>query len=299
MEGADPSCVSRRAVERGQPQTGTLGAGNHFLEIQKIDTVYDEPSAHCFGLQKGNITIMIHTGSRGLGYQVCDDYLKTIRHASGRYNISPVDKQLACVPFRSPEGRKYFSAMKCAANFAWANRQCITHYVRESFKQALGEYISLKLLYDVCHNIGKVEYHNSRKLIVHRKGATRSFPPGRKEYPEKYRSFGQPVIIPGTMGTFSYVLKGTKKAMKESLGSTCHGAGRIWSRKKARNTAEGRTVLEGLREKGIYASIKSNRTASEENPQAYKDVALVVETCRRAGLSEPVARLVPLAVVKG
>ncbi|MBN2406991.1 MAG: RtcB family protein [Elusimicrobia bacterium] len=299
MEGALPECVSGRAKERGREQIGTLGAGNHFLEIQKVDTVFDKTAAEKYGIEEGQVTVMIHTGSRGLGYQVCDDYLKVMNRASEKYGILLADRQLACAPFGSDEGRRYFSAMKCAANYAWANRQCIMHWVRKSIRDVLGKEVKVGLVYDVSHNVGKVEDHEGRKLIVHRKGATRAFGPGRGGIPDEYGDTGQPVIVPGTMGTFSYVMKGTEKAMSESFGSTCHGAGRVWSRSRALRSLRGSDVVDRLRMSGISVKAKSLKTVAEEAPDAYKDVSKVVDICHGAGLSEKVARLVPLGVVKG
>ena len=230
LKGADPSVVSKRALERGREQLGTLGAGNHFLEIQVIDKIFDHSTASVFGLFEGQITVMIHTGSHGLGYQVCDDYIKYLQPALQKYGIRIPDGQLVCAPVSSPEGKKYYSAMACAANYAWANRQIITHWVREALMKALGlnpSELGLDVVYDVAHNIGKFEEHGGKKLLVHRKGATRAFPKGSPDIPEGYRSTGQPVLVPGTMGTESYVLAGTEKAMKETWGSVCHGAGRV------------------------------------------------------------------------
>lgn len=299
MKGADSSCVSERALERGKQQIGTLGAGNHFLEIQKVVQIYNENAAARFGIKKDSITIMIHTGSRGLGYQICDDYLKIMREAVLKYNIKLVDRQLACAPFKSDEGKRYFSAMQCGANYAWANRQCIMHWVRDCIYKNFGKDIIINPIYDVCHNVGKVEEHDGKELLVHRKGATRSFGPGREEVPEKYRDLGQPVIIPGTMGTSSYLLLGTESAMKESFGSTCHGAGRRWSRRQALKSVRGSEVIDKLDEQGIVIIAKSFKTVAEEAPQAYKDISQVIEVCHNAGLSEKVAKLVPLGVIKG
>ncbi len=299
MKGADSSCVSDRALERGKQQIGTLGAGNHFLEIQKVAEIYNENAAERFNIKKDSITIMIHTGSRGLGYQICDDYLKVMRSASSKYNINLVDRQLACAPFKSDEGQRYFSAMQCGANYAWVNRQCIMHWVRNSIRKNFDSSIDVNLIYDVCHNVGKVEEHNGVKLLVHRKGATRSFGPGRPEIPEKYRDIGQPVLIPGTMGTSSYLLLGTENAMKESFGSTCHGAGRVWSRRQALKSVRGSQVVDKLAEQGIVINAKSFKTIAEEAPQAYKDITQVIEVCHNAGLAKKVAKLVPLGVIKG
>ncbi len=298
MEGGSPGDVSDRAVERGTAQLGTLGAGNHFIEIQKVTNIYDPEASAVFGIKEGQMVVMIHTGSRGLGFQICDDYLRVMRTAVSKYAIELTDRQLACAPFGSDEGRRYFSAMKCAANYAWANRQCITYRIREAL-----EYITdsgeVELIYDLCHNVGKVEEHHGRKLVVHRKGATRAFGPGASGVPEKYRSTGQPVIIPGTMGTSSYLMRGTESSMTEAFGSTCHGAGRQWSRKRAAGRLNGEEVRQGLGGRGIYVISKRSRTLAEESPQAYKDVSRVVDICRGAGLSAPVAKMVPLGVIKG
>ena len=306
MKGADPSKVSARARERGRPQLGSLGAGNHFLEVQVVEEIFDPKVAEVFGLRKGYITFMIHTGSRGFGHQVCDDYVKTIGRAMDRYGVRVPDRQLACVPFKSKEGQAYFGAMVSAANYAWANRQFITHWVRESVSKVFGksaESLGLYLVYDVAHNIAKVEEHvvdgKKMRLVVHRKGATRAFAAGRPEVPEVYRSVGQPVLIPGDMGTASYVLVGTERAMKETFGSTCHGAGRVLSRAQAKKRLWNRPLEEELREKGILVKAHSRRVLVEEAPEAYKDVDIVVNTVHRAGISRKVARLRPLAVVKG
>ncbi|MGM0568256.1 MAG: RtcB family protein [Elusimicrobiota bacterium] len=299
LEGADASTLSKRAKERGRSQLGTLGAGNHFLEIQRVSDIYDPETAARFGIDENRITVMIHSGSRGLGFQVCDDYLKVMRNASLKYNIKLNDRQLACAPFKSEEGRRYFKAMQCAANYAWVNRQIIMHRVRECARKIFGGKASIKLIYDVCHNIGKEETHGGKKLIVHRKGATRSFAPGRKEVPEKYRPYGQPVIIPGTMGTSSYLMKGTRQAMQLSFGSTAHGAGRLWSRSKAKRSLRASDVTRDMKGKGVFLMAKSFKTIAEEAPSAYKDVSKVIEVCHNAGLSEKVAKLIPLAVMKG
>jgi tRNA-splicing ligase RtcB len=306
MKGADPEKVSRRALERGAPQLGTLGAGNHFLEIQEIEEIYDPEAAKVFNIEKGMITVMIHTGSRGLGYQICDDNVRELGKAVQKYGISLPDRQLACAPIESPEGKAYFAAMVCAANYAWANRQCITHWVREAFSQVLKkkvEEIGLELIYDVAHNIAKFEEHivnGERKTVcVHRKGATRAFPPGHPALPEKYKPIGQPVIIPGDMGTNSYLLLGTQKAFAETFGSTCHGAGRVWSRTKALEETRHRNIAQELKAKGILVMAASKEVLREEVPDAYKDVNLVVEVCHNAGISKKVCRMRPLGVVKG
>ncbi|MGM0442433.1 MAG: RtcB family protein [Elusimicrobiota bacterium] len=299
MPGARPESLSSRAIDRGKNQLGTLGSGNHFLEIQEVTDIYDEDTAELYGVKEGMLVVMIHTGSRGLGFQVCDDSLKMMRRAAGKYKIRLEDPQLTCAPFKSGEGRQYFSAMKCAANYAWANRQCIAHRVRETVKRKLSSKTKVKQIYDVCHNVGKLEEHGGEKLIVHRKGATRSFGPDREEIPEKYRSAGQPVLVPGTMGTFSYLMRGTNRAMEKSFGSTCHGAGRVWSRTRAKKAASGGEVIKRMKEKNIFVMAKSSKTAAEESPDAYKDVVRVVDICHRSGLSEKVARMKPRGVVKG
>ncbi len=299
MKGADAGYVSDRALERGQNQLGTLGAGNHFLEIQEVSEIYDDEAAQVFGIRKGQLVVMIHTGSRGLGYQICDDYIKKLASASQKYNIKLADRQLVCAPFKTSEGQRYFAAMQCGANYAWANRQCIMYLVIKSIRDLFGDSIEISMVYDVCHNIAKVEEHNGRRLVVHRKGATRSFGPGRQEITKKYRDIGQPVLTPGTMGTSSYVLKGTDTAMKESFGSTCHGAGRVWSRTKAKKMLNGADIKEKLKRNGITVLAKNFKTIAEEAPQAYKDISKVVKVCHNAGLAKKVAKLIPLGVIKG
>lgn len=306
LEGADPSVLSNRALERGRPQLGTLGAGNHFLEIQEVEEIYDPEVAKVFGLEKGLITIMIHTGSRGLGYQVCDDSLTQMVKAMEKYKISVPDKQLACAPIDSPEGRAYFAGMAASANYAWTNRQLILHWVRESFEQVFGESaekLGMHMVYDVAHNIAKFEEHQvegkMRKVLVHRKGATRAFGPGHPDLPEKYRSVGQPVLIPGDMGRASYVLVGTQRAMEETFGSTCHGAGRLLSRHAALKATRGRSIAKELESQGILVMSKGRDTLYEEAPEAYKNIDDVVRVVDRAGLSRKVAKMRPLGVVKG
>jgi len=306
MPGADPSKVSPRAIQRGRPQLGSLGAGNHFLEVQVVERVFDKEAAKVMGIEGGLITIMIHTGSRGFGHQVCDDYVRTLQRAMQKYGIQVPDRQLASVPFKSPEGQAYFGAMVAAANFAWANREFITHWVREAFESALGESaekLGMHLVYDVAHNIAKVEEHDvngtRKQVVVHRKGATRAFPKGHPKVPGVYRSIGQPVLIPGDMGTASYILIGTERAMKETFGSTAHGAGRLLSRKAAIRATAGRRIVDELKVKGIIVRAHSVETVREEVPEAYKDVDIVVDTVHRAGISKKVARMVPIAVVKG
>jgi tRNA-splicing ligase RtcB len=319
MAGADLTGVSARALERGMPQLGTLGAGNHFLEIQEVAEVYDLGAARDLGIAEGQITVMIHTGSRGLGYQICDDNVKTLGAVSKKYGIELVDRQLACAPIESPEGKRYFGAMVCAANYAWANRQAIAHWVREAFGQVLGlslERLGMGQVYDVAHNIAKIETHavgkDCVKVCVHRKGATRAFGPakpgsgtqchnqtGSHALPSRYRHLGQPVLIPGDMGTSSYLLLGTEKAEMETFGSACHGAGRVWSRTRALKETERRNVAEELRAKGIMVMAASREVLREEVPDAYKDVDKVVDVCTRAGICRKVARMRPLGVVKG
>lgn len=306
MPGADLSGVSARALERGMPQLGTLGAGNHFLEIQEVIEIYDSKAASELGIKIGQITVMIHTGSRGLGYQICDDNVKSLVAAARKYGIQLVDRQLACAPLDSAEGKKYFGAMVAAANYAWANRQAITHWVREAFAQVLGipiERLGMSQVYDVAHNIAKIEEHeiNGKKtrLCVHRKGATRAFPPGHPALPERYRHLGQPVLIPGDMGTSSYLLLGTERAAQETFGSACHGAGRVWSRTRALEETKQRDVAAELRAQGILVRAASREVLNEEVPDAYKDVDRVVDVCHRAGIARKVARMRPLGVVKG
>lgn len=303
---ADPELVSDRALERGRAQLGTLGSGNHFLEIQQVEEVFDEEAADVLGLFPGQVTVSIHTGSRGLGYQVCDDYLKVMLKAARKYGITLPDKQLCCAPLQSEEARNYLSAMACAANFAFANRQIITAWVRETFEQVLNKGpadLRLGVVYDVCHNIAKWENHDvagrKRRLCVHRKGATRAFPPGHAEIPAAYRQVGQPVLIPGDMGRYSYVLTGTAGAYDETFGSTCHGAGRVMSRHAAKKAARGRDIIGELSRQGIVIRAAGRATVAEEMPEAYKDVADVVGVVQQAGIGNIVARLKPMAVVKG
>jgi len=299
---ADASYVSERAKNRGRNQVGTLGSGNHFLEIQKVEEIFDEESAKVFGLFKNQAVVMVHTGSRGLGHQNCTDYLRVVMQAMPKYNIKLPDRELACVPFSSPEGQRFFKAMSAASNFAWSNRHMIAHYVRKSWKKILGEKEELHLLYDVAHNIAKIEEHevNGKKmrLIIHRKGATRAFPPGHLEIPERYRKTGQPVLIPGTMGTASYILAGTKES-KEAWHTVCHGAGRRMSRRAATRAISGQEVVKRLEQKGIIIKCWSLRGIAEEAPLAYKDVDSVVEVVHNANLAKKVAKLKPLAVIKG
>jgi tRNA-splicing ligase RtcB len=307
MAGADSARVSGRAKERGVPQLGTLGSGNHFLEVAVIDQIQEEAIAHDIGIDRiGQVMLMVHCGSRGLGHQVADDYIGVMVNAMKKYAIDLPDRQLACAPLDSPEGRNYLAAMRCAANYAWANRQCIAHWVRESFCKVMGkpeEDAGLELIYDVAHNIAKVEKHevNGKRLdlCVHRKGATRAFPAGHPDVPRKYARIGQPVLIPGDMGRFSYILVGTEKAMKESFGSTCHGAGRVKSRAAAKREVRGETIMKELESRGIIVRAGSLKGLAEEAPQAYKDVSLVVKVAHNAGISRIVARTRPIGVIKG
>jgi tRNA-splicing ligase RtcB len=303
LKSADPSFVSDRAKNRGRNQVGTLGSGNHFIEVQRVDAIFDEDIARVFGLFKDQVVIMIHTGSRGLGHQIASDYIKVMMSAMPKYNINLPDRELAACPINSDEGKRYLSAMACGANYAWANRQMIAYSVREAWKSVLSnKATSLRLLYDVAHNIAKIEEHeiNGRKteLCVHRKGATRAFPPNHPEIPEKYKDVGQPVLIPGSMGTASYILAGRKEG-EQSFYSTCHGAGRRMSRKQAIRTISGQNVVKELKEKGIIVKCFSSRGVAEEAPQAYKDIDSVVDVVHNAKLSKKVAKLAPLAVIKG
>ena len=302
IPNADPAKVSKRAKERGKDQLGTLGSGNHFAEVQYVSEVFDSEVAQAFGLFADQIVVLIHTGSRGLGHQVCTDYLEIMQEAMRKYGIQIVDRQLACVPIRSPEGLSYLKAMASAANFAFANRQMITHWTREAFASVLGT-SDLPVVYDVCHNIAKEEIHrvegSSRRVLVHRKGATRAFPKHRPEIPADYMEVGQPVLIPGSMGTCSYVLVGTERAMEETFGSSCHGAGRAKSRHAAKKEITAEELLEDLKHKGIHVRGASKSGLTEENPNAYKDVSLVVEVVHNAGIAKKVAKLVPIGVIKG
>ncbi|MEW6097367.1 MAG: RtcB family protein [bacterium] len=303
---ADPDKVSHKALERGHAQLGTLGSGNHFLEVQVVTKVYDSQVANVFGLKEGQITVMIHSGSRGLGYQICEDYLRSMGDAIRKYGIFLPDRQLACAPFTSPEGKAYLGAMACAANYAWANRQCLMHLTREVFKQVFEMSLSelgMELVYDVAHNIGKIEEHEVEgkkiKLLVHRKGATRAFPANHPALSTDYKSVGQPVIVPGDMGTASYVLVGTALGMEEAFGTACHGAGRVLSRTAAIQQARGRAIDRELGEKGILVKSAGRETLAEEMPEAYKDVTQVVNVLHNAGIARRVVKLRPLGVVKG
>jgi tRNA-splicing ligase RtcB (3'-phosphate/5'-hydroxy nucleic acid ligase) len=301
LAGADPGAVSERAYERGLPQLGTLGSGNHFLEVQYVDEIYDDEAARAFGLSMGRITVLIHSGSRGLGHQVCQDYVERFLEAAPRYGIELVDRQLAAAPIESPEGEEYLKAMSAAANFAFANRQLITHFTRRAFVSAGfdSEEHRLAVLYDLAHNNAKFEKHEGRKVLVHRKGATRAFGPGEEELPEEYRSVGQPVLVPGDMGRYSFVLAGTEGAMRETFGSSAHGAGRKMSRKKAKKAARGRNLVREMENKGILIRAAGRTTVDEEMSEAYKDAADVIEATHGAGIGRKVARLRPLIVVKG
>ncbi len=306
LAGADPENLSQRALERGRAQVGTLGSGNHFIEIGYVGEVYDEAAAAALGLWQGTVTAFIHSGSRGLGYQVCDDYLKVMLRASEKYGIVLQDRQLCSAPLSSDEAKRYLGAMRGAANYAFCNRQMMGHGVREVFEETLGqsaERLGLRLVYDVAHNIAKVETHTvngrEKELCVHRKGATRAFPPGHPEVPEAYREVGQPIFIPGDMGRYSYVLVGTEGAYKETFGSTCHGAGRMMSRKQAKRTAKGRAIVRELEDAGILIRAASRATVDEEISEAYKDVKDVVQVVHRAGIGKMVVQLKPLGVLKG
>jgi tRNA-splicing ligase RtcB len=296
---ADPDAVSQRARARGRDQLGTLGSGNHFLEVEVVDEVLDAKRAAAYGLVRGRVTLLIHCGSRGLGHQVCTDYVRLMDQVMAKYDIHLPDRELACAPFASPEGQRYFGAMCAAANFAWANRQTITHRVRDVFRRFFGDSGGLRLLYDVAHNMAKLEEHDGELLCVHRKGATRAFGPRHPETPPRYRTAGQPVFIPGSMGTASYVLAGTDEALALSFGSACHGAGRTMSRHAAKRTKPGREVRRELEAQGIAVACPSSGELAEEAPFAYKDVDRVVDVVQRAGIAHTVARLRPLGVVKG
>ena len=306
LEGAQPGLVSKRALERGRGQLGTLGSGNHFAEIQYVAQIFDPQAASALGLFLDQITVTIHSGSRGLGHQVCSDHLRDMMDVAGRHGIDLPDRQLCCAPLSSREGRDYLGAMAAAANYAFANRQVMTHWVRESFGKVLRQgptQLGLDVVYDVCHNIAKFETFEidgkRRRLCVHRKGATRAYPPGHPQTPAPYRQVGQPVLIPGDMGRYSYVLVGTQKAYEETFGSTCHGAGRRLSRRMAKKQARGRQLLEELELQGVVVMAAGMSTVAEEMPEAYKDVAEVVGVVDGAGISRTVAQLRPLGVIKG
>lgn len=306
MGGADPEQVSARALERGKEQLGTLGSGNHFLEIEVVQDIFDEQAAQSFGLHKGQIAVMIHTGSRGLGYQICDDYLALMVKHQHETGIVLPDRQLACTYLASQRGKNYLSAMACGANYAWANRQILMHLTREVFEKTLRiapRELGMRLVYDVCHNIAKIESFNltgiEKKLCVHRKGATRAYPAGHEAVPSRYRSAGQPVLIPGDMGTGSYVLAGQEKAMTETFGSACHGAGRLMSRKQAIKSSRGRSISRELADQGVLVMSASKGTLSEEMPEAYKNLSDVVQVVHDAGIARKVAKLKSIACIKG
>ncbi|MGC8837123.1 MAG: RtcB family protein [Anaerolineae bacterium] len=306
MPGADPRAVSGRARDRGKDQLGTLGSGNHFLEVQVVDEIYDPEVAEAFGLFPGQLAIQIHSGSRGLGHQVCTDYVQSFQSAVQKYGIRLPDRELVCAPLDSPEGRAYFGAMAASANFAWANRQCLAHLVRQTFDKVLSGKVKdreLRTVYDVAHNIAKLEEHEvdgrKMKLCVHRKGATRAFPPGHPAVPEPYRAVGQPVLVPGDMGTASYVLVGTERAMEETFGTSCHGAGRVLSRAAAKKKIRGEKLRQELEARGILVRAGSMPGLAEEAPDAYKDIERVVQVVHELGIARKVARLRPLAVMKG
>jgi len=306
LDGADADAVSPEAFRRGADQCGTLGSGNHFGEIQYVEQVYDADAAAALGLEVGKVTIMIHSGSRGLGHQVCGDYIKAMRGVPQRYGIDLPDRQLVCAPLDSDEGRRYLAAMRAAANFAWCNRQLLATQIRQTLERFFGttqEELGLRQVYDVAHNIAKIETHTVEgrtvKLCVHRKGATRAFGPHHPELPDRYKHWGQPVLIPGDMGTASYVLLGTQEAMRQTFGSTCHGAGRVLSRQEAIRRAKGRRIDRELADKGIIARARGRTGLAEEQPDAYKDVDAVVECVVAAGMSRKVARLRPMGVIKG
>jgi tRNA-splicing ligase RtcB len=306
MPGADPEYVSHRARERGRGQIGTLGAGNHFIEVDRVAEVFDETVAECLGLFQDQVVVQIHCGSRGFGHQVCEDYVARFQTTVRDYGIELPDRELVCAPFECDEGQQYFHAMACAANFAFANRQVLAYRIRCSFEQALeGELprFDLHQVYDIAHNMAKIEEHEIGgthiRLCVHRKGATRAFGPGSPGLPEDLRDIGQPVLIPGSMGTASYVLIGTQGSMEQTFGSTCHGAGRVWSRARARKTVRGQQLRQELENRGIAVRTGSMPGLAEEAPQAYKDVSRVVDVVARAGIGKKVARLEPIAVIKG
>jgi tRNA-splicing ligase RtcB len=306
ISGADPEAVSERALERGKDQLGTLGSGNHFLEVEVVEEIFDRDVASVLGIEEGQVAVMIHSGSRGLGHQVCDDYLAMLVKHVDRLGFQLPDRQLACAYIRSPEGKQYLSAMACAANYAWANRQLLMHWTGEALEQALGlspRALGMRLVYDICHNIAKIEEHvvdgKKMTLCVHRKGATRAFPPGHPALPERYRKTGQPVLIPGDMGTGSYVLAGTLKAMEETFGSTCHGAGRVLSRSAAIKASRGRSLHREMEDRGVIVMAAAKGTLAEEIPEAYKNIDEVIRVVHGAGLSRKVARLRAIGCIKG
>jgi tRNA-splicing ligase RtcB len=307
MEGADPSKISERAIKRGMPQAGTLGSGNHFLEVQVVKEIFDPEIANVMGINEiGQILVLIHTGSRGFGHQVCTDHLRVMEETTSKYGIKLPDRQLACAPIESKEGKDYLAAMACAANYAWNNRQCIAHWTKESFSKVFAkssEELGMKQIYDITHNIAKMEEHivdgKKIKVCVHRKGATRAFPPGHKDIPQCYKEIGQPVLIPGDMGRCSFIAVGTQKAMEESFGSTCHGAGRVLSRRAAKRALKGRDVLRELQSRDITVKTGDIPSLAEEASLAYKDVTEVIDVVHQAGISRKVAMTVPIGVIKG
>ena len=303
MPEADPFLISQKAKQRGSDQIGTLGSGNHFLEVQAVDEIYDEQVARVFGLAKDQVTVMIHCGSRGLGHQTCTDYVRMMMKKLPEWGYQLPDRELMYAPFKSPEGQEYFKAMAAAANYAWANRHMIGHWVRESFQEIIGDQAKVSMVYDISHNLGKVEKHevhgSEKELVLHRKGATRAFGPGRLEVAEKYRDVGQPVLIPGTMGTSSYILAGTEHSMEVAFGSSCHGAGRRLSRAQAKKKVRGSQLRQELQKRGIIIRSDSDPGLAEEAPLAYKDVDNVVSVVQDAGLAKKVARVRPIAVIKG
>ena len=305
LAAADPAKVSERAHQRGRPQVGTLGSGNHFLEVQFVQRILDQQAAEALGLVQDQVVVLIHSGSRGFGHQVCTDYVKMMHGAMQKYDIKLPDRQLACAPIQSPEGQDYLGAMAAAANYAWANRQGITHFTRKAIQRLFGEQTPVRVIYDVAHNIAKRErYHvegerEPRDVLVHRKGATRAFPPGNPEIPARYRHVGQPVLIPGSMGTASFVLVGAEGAMREAFGSVCHGAGRMMSRTAAKKGRNAREVQQKLEEQGILVKSETRDGILEEIPEAYKDIDAVIDVVHNAGLAKKVARLRPMGVIKG
>jgi tRNA-splicing ligase RtcB len=303
IPGADPARISDRALKRGEAQLGTLGSGNHFVEVGYVAEVFDVRAASALGLEEDLASVLIHTGSRGLGHQVCDDSISVMLEASRRYGIDLPDRQLCCAPLASDEGRAYLAAMAGAANFAFVNRQMITHWTRQSFRDLFGSGGNLHLVYDVCHNIAKLETHEAAgkaiRMCVHRKGATRAFPPGHPETPEDYREVGQPVLVPGDMGRSSYVLVGTEQGFTETFGSACHGAGRLLSRRQAKKAAKGRAIAREMEDRGVLVKAAGKGTLVEEISEAYKDVEDVVNVLQEAGIAKKVVRLRPLAVLKG
>jgi tRNA-splicing ligase RtcB len=306
LPGADPSLISDKAIERGKNQMGTLGSGNHFLEVQVVEQLFNQELADAMGIFHGQVTLMIHSGSRGFGHQVCTDFLRMMEKALQKYHIQVPDRQLACAFYNTQEGKDYMAAMACAANYAWANRQCLAHWARQALSTVLGkdpQSLGMKQVYDVAHNIVKIEDHfvdgKSRRLAVHRKGATRAFPPDHPELPPHYKHTGQPVLIPGDMGRASYLLAGTQKAMEETFGSTCHGAGRLLSRHAAKKALKGKSLQEEINKYGIYERAASKATLVEEMPLAYKDISQVVDVVCSAGIAKLVARMRPLGGIKG